>query len=62
MVLQAVDELARNQYCAPFLEYVATDISASWGPALKQLVKGAPLEFKVVLFTSRRFCSCSICV
>ena len=47
---QAVDELARNQYCTPFLNYVASDISASWGPALEQLVKGAPLEFKVTPF------------
>ena len=62
MMLQAVDELARNQFHTPFLKYVATDISANSGPALKQVVKGAPLDFQVMLSSASCFKSCAILV
>ena len=49
VLVQAVDEISRSQY-GSLRRYVATDITALWGPALQQLVPGAPLDFMVRRF------------
>ena len=48
VLMQAVDEITHSHFTS-LIKYVATDITASWGPALQQLIRGAPIEFKVRL-------------
>ena len=49
VLVQAVDEISRSQY-GGLRRYLATDITPLWGPALQQLVPGAPLDFMVRRF------------
>ena len=43
-----MDEISQSHFTS-LIKYVATDITASWGPALQQLIRGAPIDFKVGL-------------